>query len=70
MLPVLPVFTDSLTGYIGWICLCWQGNIIIIDEVHTPDSSRYWVAESYERVSHHILSYTRKMSRSRFIHYI
>jgi phosphoribosylaminoimidazole-succinocarboxamide synthase len=25
-----------------------QGNIILIDEIHTPDSSRYWLADSYE----------------------
>lgn len=25
------------------------GELIVIDEMHTPDSSRYWVAESYER---------------------
>ncbi|MCF7802051.1 MAG: phosphoribosylaminoimidazolesuccinocarboxamide synthase [Candidatus Marinimicrobia bacterium] len=25
-----------------------QGNILLIDEIHTPDSSRYWIAESYE----------------------
>lgn len=25
-----------------------DGNIILADEVHTPDSSRYWLAESYE----------------------
>lgn len=24
-----------------------QGNILLIDEIHTPDSSRYWLAESY-----------------------
>jgi len=24
------------------------GNLIVIDEAHTPDSSRYWVAESYD----------------------
>lgn len=24
------------------------GNIVVIDEMHTPDSSRYWFAESYE----------------------
>ncbi len=24
-----------------------QGDILLIDEVHTPDSSRYWLAESY-----------------------
>ena len=23
------------------------GNIILIDEIHTPDSSRYWLADSY-----------------------
>lgn len=25
-----------------------DGKIIIIDEVHTPDSSRYWVKETYD----------------------
>lgn len=25
-----------------------QGNIRLIDEIHTPDSSRYWIADSYE----------------------
>jgi len=25
-----------------------QGEILLIDEVHTPDSSRYWLADSYE----------------------
>lgn len=25
-----------------------DGNILLIDEIHTPDSSRYWLAESYE----------------------
>jgi phosphoribosylaminoimidazole-succinocarboxamide synthase len=25
-----------------------KGNIILIDEIHTPDSSRYWIADSYE----------------------
>ena len=24
-----------------------DGNIVLIDEIHTPDSSRYWLAESY-----------------------
>ena len=24
-----------------------DGNIILADEIHTPDSSRYWFAESY-----------------------
>ena len=26
-----------------------EGNILLIDEVHTPDSSRYWLAASYEQ---------------------
>ncbi|MEM9036259.1 MAG: phosphoribosylaminoimidazolesuccinocarboxamide synthase [Actinomycetota bacterium] len=26
-----------------------QGRLLLIDEVHTPDSSRYWVADSFER---------------------
>jgi len=25
-----------------------DGNILLIDEVHTPDSSRYWIRETYE----------------------
>lgn len=25
-----------------------EGNIYLIDEIHTPDSSRFWIAESYE----------------------
>lgn len=25
-----------------------DGNICLIDEIHTPDSSRYWIADSYE----------------------
>jgi len=25
-----------------------RGNILLIDEIHTPDSSRYWIASSYE----------------------
>ncbi|MBA2652199.1 MAG: phosphoribosylaminoimidazolesuccinocarboxamide synthase [Tatlockia sp.] len=25
-----------------------KGNIIVVDEIHTPDSSRYWLADSYE----------------------
>lgn len=25
-----------------------EGNIILADEVHTPDSSRYWIASTYE----------------------
>lgn len=25
------------------------GNILLADEIHTPDSSRYWIAEGYQR---------------------
>lgn len=25
--------------------------IIIVDEIHTPDSSRYWIADTYEEVT-------------------
>lgn len=25
-----------------------QGQIVVVDEIHTPDSSRYWLANSYE----------------------
>ena len=25
-----------------------DGQIVVIDEIHTPDSSRYWIKESYE----------------------
>ncbi|MDP6725998.1 MAG: phosphoribosylaminoimidazolesuccinocarboxamide synthase [Candidatus Marinimicrobia bacterium] len=29
-----------------------EGNIVLIDEIHTPDSSRYWIAETYnERIA-------------------
>ena len=27
------------------------GRILLIDEVHTPDSSRYWLADSYDERS-------------------
>ncbi|WP_132661592.1 phosphoribosylaminoimidazolesuccinocarboxamide synthase [Rhizobium azibense] len=26
-----------------------DGNIILADEIHTPDSSRYWIADSYQQ---------------------
>jgi phosphoribosylaminoimidazole-succinocarboxamide synthase len=26
-----------------------DGKLMVIDEVHTPDSSRYWIAESYQK---------------------
>jgi phosphoribosylaminoimidazole-succinocarboxamide synthase len=25
-----------------------EGKLVVIDEIHTPDSSRYWVADGYE----------------------
>ncbi|MFB0516877.1 MAG: phosphoribosylaminoimidazolesuccinocarboxamide synthase [Candidatus Neomarinimicrobiota bacterium] len=25
-----------------------EGNLLLIDEIHTPDSSRYWIAEGYQ----------------------
>ena len=25
-----------------------DGDIVLIDEIHTPDSSRYWIKESYQ----------------------
>jgi phosphoribosylaminoimidazole-succinocarboxamide synthase len=25
-----------------------DGRVVVIDEIHTPDSSRYWLQESYE----------------------
>jgi phosphoribosylaminoimidazole-succinocarboxamide synthase len=27
-----------------------DGEVLLIDEVHTPDSSRFWTAESYQRI--------------------
>ena len=26
-----------------------EGNMLLIDEIHTPDSSRYWLAETYQQ---------------------
>ncbi|MFC1784242.1 phosphoribosylaminoimidazolesuccinocarboxamide synthase [Candidatus Neomarinimicrobiota bacterium] len=25
-----------------------KGNIVLVDEIHTPDSSRYWIADTYD----------------------
>jgi len=36
------------------------GEIVLIDEVHTPDSSRYWVAETYE-ARHAEVGHTRPL---------
>jgi phosphoribosylaminoimidazole-succinocarboxamide synthase len=30
-----------------------SGNIILADEIHTPDSSRYWLADSYQEAFDH-----------------
>lgn len=31
-----------------------EGNIVLVDEIHTPDSSRYWLADTYEqRIANH-----------------
>lgn len=27
----------------------WQGKLILVDEIHTLDSSRYWVADTYQQ---------------------
>ncbi len=29
--------------------LAEQGELLVVDEIHTPDSSRYWYADSYEK---------------------
>ena len=26
-----------------------SGNILLIDEIHTPDSSRYWIQNTYDQ---------------------
>ena len=26
-----------------------NGEILLIDEIHTPDSSRYWIADTYQQ---------------------
>ena len=32
-----------------------NGEIVLIDEIHTPDSSRYWIKESYhERLKNNL----------------
>lgn len=48
-------FGTKLLGQHGWILvdtkyefgLTPQGNLIVIDEIHTPDSSRFWVSSTY-----------------------
>ncbi len=37
-----------------------QDTIVVVDEIHTPDSSRYWLADSYpERFEVFMLEYSR-----------
>ena len=40
-----------------------DGELVLIDEVHTPDSSRYWVADSYERDSSNPESFDKEFLR-------
>jgi phosphoribosylaminoimidazole-succinocarboxamide synthase len=40
-----------------------DGELVLIDEVHTPDSSRYWVADSYERDSSQPESFDKEFLR-------
>ncbi len=40
-----------------------DGQLSLIDELHTPDSSRYWVAESYERDSSNPESFDKEFLR-------
>jgi len=28
----------------------WNGQLVVSDEIHTPDSSRYWFSDTYERL--------------------
>ncbi len=39
------------------------GELVLIDEVHTPDSSRLWVADSYERDSSNPESFDKEFLR-------
>ena len=40
-----------------------DGQLTLIDELHTPDSSRYWVAESYQRDSSNPESFDKEFLR-------
>ena len=40
-----------------------DGQLTLIDELHTPDSSRYWVLESYERASSNPESFDKEFLR-------
>jgi len=50
-----------------------KGNLVLIDEIHTPDSSRYWLADSYktnlaknEEPDNYDKEYLRLWYKSRF----
>jgi len=40
----------------------YQGKLVLVDEVHTPDSSRYWFADSYQELFNKGLS-QRKLDK-------
>ena len=40
-----------------------DGSLVLIDEVHTPDSSRYWVADTYQRDSSNPESFDKEFLR-------
>jgi phosphoribosylaminoimidazole-succinocarboxamide synthase len=40
-----------------------DGELVLIDEVHTPDSSRYWTLESYQKDSAHPISFDKEFLR-------
>jgi len=39
---------DGSAGRRGEASAEQSGGLVVIDEIHTPDSSRYWVAQGYE----------------------
>ncbi len=44
-----------------------DGELVVIDEVHTPDSSRYWTAESYARDPTSPVSLDKEAMREWFV---
>ena len=43
-----------------------DGQLAVIDEMHTPDSSRYWTLESHERDPHHPQNFDKEFLREWF----
>ncbi len=41
-----------------------DGQVILIDELHTPDSSRIWPADAFERDPHHVESLDKEYVRA------